>query len=173
MFHFNEPLTLQDRLRHGILPTAPERNAIVDSITAAEQRMYDIRAAGSAIQGSPASPDDEETALCQYISDYSSMLAPIRALPQDVLEHIFLDPAICDTVLIGRAGMSSAVNGHNPHILASVCHYWRCVALETPRLWSTFEVNGCGGYYSLCPKLAVLSQNIQTYATKHHPGYFI
>ncbi|KAJ7488916.1 hypothetical protein FB451DRAFT_680384 [Mycena latifolia] len=75
------------------------------------------------------------------------MGAPIRLLSQDILEIIFLDPEIHGVVSI--SGSPSRVVEGNPHLLASVSYYWRCVALGIPRLWSSFQVKGCAGQYSL------------------------
>ncbi|KAJ7871963.1 hypothetical protein B0H14DRAFT_3567225 [Mycena olivaceomarginata] len=55
--------------------------------------------------------------------------------------------------IVNIGPVSSSLDGGthcgNPHIIASVSYYWRCVALETPRLWSTFSVHGCRGKNSL------------------------
>ncbi|KAJ7488918.1 hypothetical protein FB451DRAFT_680395 [Mycena latifolia] len=136
-------LTIRDRIRHNILPSDVERQAIVESVTAAKERLSEIRAMDS---GSPeyAGHNVEENTLCQYISDHASMCAPIRLLSQDILETIFLNPKIHGSVYISRS-QSRAVAG-SPHVLASVSHYWRCVALGTPRLWSSIYINGCRRY---------------------------
>ncbi|KAJ6527905.1 hypothetical protein DFH09DRAFT_1371364 [Mycena vulgaris] len=130
-------LTLRDRIRHNILPSDTERQEIIDAVTAADKRLSEIRASATF-----AAYDVEEHTLCEYISDYSSMIAPIRSLSDDLLEKIFLDPEIHGIVNIGKINPSAAVDGHNPYILASVSHHWRCVVFQVPWLWSSFHISG-------------------------------
>ncbi|KAJ6468058.1 hypothetical protein DFH09DRAFT_1094711 [Mycena vulgaris] len=147
-------LTLRDYIRHNILPSDGERKSIIDAVNAARKRLSEIRATPRS-----AAHNAEETTLRQYIADYSSLVAPVRLLSHDILETIFLAPEIHGVVAIGEVEPSSVVGRHNPQILASVSHYWRCVALDTPRLWSSFSVNGCRGAYSLRHLLRCLERS--------------
>ncbi|KAJ7437460.1 hypothetical protein B0H11DRAFT_1885203 [Mycena galericulata] len=140
LYNIPEP-GLDERLRCNLLPSDTERKAIIDSLTTADRRISEIRAQSVAVSSA------EEDMLCRYITDYSSLIAPVRRLPDDILETIFLD--LHEFVNVGQVTPSLVVDKHNPHILASVSRHWRCVALHTVRRWSSVYVDGTRGQYSL------------------------
>ncbi|KAJ7757268.1 hypothetical protein DFH07DRAFT_461453 [Mycena maculata] len=132
---------VRDHLRHNILPSNSEKNAIIESVTTARRLLSKIGTVESFAS---------DMLRC-YISDYSSLVSPIRRLPDDILETIFLHPEIHDFVKLGRvaSGPSFVVDRHKPHIIASVSHHWREVAVHAARLWSSFSFDGCRGEYTL------------------------
>ncbi|KAJ7983296.1 hypothetical protein DFH06DRAFT_1467123 [Mycena polygramma] len=132
LFELQGP-TIRDRLRHNILPSDEGRSAIMESLVVAQQRLAEIHGIDVSVEG---------ITLCEYISEYSSLLAPIRRLTHDILENIFADPEISQMIRIGRTTPSLVV-GRNPYVLASVSHYWMCVSLQTPELWSKFYIHAC------------------------------
>ncbi|KAJ7677693.1 hypothetical protein DFH06DRAFT_558797 [Mycena polygramma] len=134
---------IRERLRHNILPSDMERSALMVSLAAGRQRMAEIQAN----QPTPDPFDLEEITLRQYISELSSLLAPIRRLTHGVLGHIFADPDLCQRITIGRT--ARPVAGCDPYALTSVSHYWMCVAFQTPELWSNFYITACGGSRAL------------------------
>ncbi|KAJ7778999.1 hypothetical protein B0H16DRAFT_1838164 [Mycena metata] len=91
----------------------------------------------------------EEQAFSGYISEYSSLLAPIRRLPHDILEMIFLQQPIHMYISLSQLQPSLVVNELNTHLLASVSHHWRSTSLDCPRMWSAFEINAYGGKSTL------------------------
>ncbi|KAJ7677703.1 hypothetical protein DFH06DRAFT_1291172 [Mycena polygramma] len=95
----------------------------------------------------PALDDsDTQIALRRYIADYSSLLAPIRLLPVDILQMIFLHPDMHDLEQMGP----QVVTEYDTEGITAVCHHWRDVALGIPQLWSSFQVSlGHGRYSSL------------------------
>ncbi|KAF7377284.1 F-box domain-containing protein [Mycena sanguinolenta] len=103
---------IRDRLRYNILPSDAEKSAIQLSIEYAQSRLAEIASETSEEQQSRA-------ALQEYISDCSSLLAPIRQLSIEILQLILADPDIHDTKWIGT---------------------YR-VARATPILWSSFQVS--------------------------------
>ncbi|KAF7369339.1 F-box domain-containing protein [Mycena venus] len=145
LFEYSQPPGIEDRLRHNILPSDVDRNTILESLALAQYRLCEIQAAELAAP----TLDAEEMALRKYISKYSSLVAPIRRLTHDILENIFTAAHVNGVVNISRATPSLVVDGRSPHMLALVSHYWKCVALQTAELWSTFSVNGCLGPHSL------------------------
>ncbi|KAJ7689325.1 hypothetical protein B0H17DRAFT_640820 [Mycena rosella] len=130
-------LTVRDRIRHNVLPSETERQAIIESVAATEARLSEMAATGAT-----RDLEAEGNNLRQYISDCSSLAAAIRSLSHDILETIFLDTQIHGIVNIRRVASDSSlvVDGRNPDVLASVSHHWRSVALATPRLWSSIRV---------------------------------
>ncbi|KAF8208290.1 hypothetical protein K438DRAFT_1813760 [Mycena galopus ATCC 62051] len=79
--------------------------------------------------------------ISQNLSANRRLLAPIRCLPPELLEEVFLFAVISEIY-----ALSAASNHHSPASLpkavnairlAHVCSYWRAVALDTGRLWAT------------------------------------
>ncbi|KAF8995224.1 hypothetical protein BDQ17DRAFT_1186208, partial [Cyathus striatus] len=73
-------------------------------------------------------------ALQKFTTQEKSLLAPIRKLPQDVLQHLFLECQwhIEEDVCNPRAFV---------RIITQVCAHWRSVALACPALWSRISIN--------------------------------
>ncbi|KAF9054555.1 hypothetical protein BJ165DRAFT_1312010, partial [Panaeolus papilionaceus] len=71
-------------------------------------------------------------AIKPIIAQYTTILSPIRTVPDDVLREIFTR-----TMQFGPEGtIASHRERHAPStILTRVCQRWREVALSTPALW--------------------------------------
>ncbi|KAJ7767372.1 hypothetical protein B0H14DRAFT_360001, partial [Mycena olivaceomarginata] len=73
--------------------------------------------------------------ILQEISlDQSILLSPIRRLPRELLQMVFLF-AVPDRLPLATQSTISAIQ------LAHVCSYWRTVALDTSRLWTTIDIS--------------------------------
>ncbi|KAJ7779022.1 hypothetical protein B0H16DRAFT_802651 [Mycena metata] len=146
LFEYHPPqASVRHRLRYNILPTETERKDITESISTAQHRLSTIRVIGL---GTPQNALEEQ-ALSDYISEYSSLIAPIRRLNLDVLSILFLDPDIHQEVKIGRRTLTLVRNPYNPLVLASVSYHWRSVIMETPELWSRIRVRSWLGQSGL------------------------
>ncbi|KAJ7177754.1 hypothetical protein C8R46DRAFT_1212487 [Mycena filopes] len=82
----------------------------------------------------PRHPPCEVGTLSKYISSLSSLLAPIRQLPPEILQMIFVNILTHPFSCIGAQRR-----------VAGVCHHWRKIALDTPDFWGTFVVSLSGG----------------------------
>ncbi|KAJ6513616.1 hypothetical protein C8R47DRAFT_616150 [Mycena vitilis] len=153
LFELQAP-AIRDRLRHNILPSDAERRAIMESLVVARRRLVEIPIGVSDTVARYA----ERAALHDYISEYSSLLAPIRRLTHDILERVFTDPETSQMIRIGRITPAHVV-GNDPYLLASVCHYWMCVALQTHELWSKFDINAFGDARALNQMRACLERS--------------
>ncbi|KAJ7689340.1 hypothetical protein B0H17DRAFT_1135146 [Mycena rosella] len=137
-------LNIRERIRHNILPSETERAAILESVITAESRLSEIRAAAPGSTG----VIEEEIQLRRYISDCSSLFAPIRLRSDDLLETIFL-LNIHGIVNFNYDTRFLVVDPRNPNALAAVSRHWRSAALDTPWLWSSFHVTGSRCQYTL------------------------
>ncbi|KAJ7635212.1 hypothetical protein FB45DRAFT_911064 [Roridomyces roridus] len=68
-----------------------------------------------------------------YIDAHKALLSPVRRLPQDVMQEIFLAclPAQHNAVFSGREA---------PQILTAICRGWRNLALSTAALWASLHL---------------------------------
>ncbi|KAJ6482295.1 hypothetical protein C8R47DRAFT_1133574 [Mycena vitilis] len=134
---------IRDRLRSNHLPSEAEKTAIVSSIAVAELRLKELKAPRS---DDPLDDEDVDLALVlsQHILDYSSLLAPIRLLSEDLLQLIFLHHNLHGFLRIGPY----LVTQYTPKMFPAVSRHWRNVACATPELWSTFKLRFQGGRYS-------------------------
>ncbi|KAF8186462.1 hypothetical protein K438DRAFT_1031940 [Mycena galopus ATCC 62051] len=123
-------MELFDRLRYNVLPLDMERPTIRESIGAAESHLAEMEALDL--------PDtlSEKAALRQYISHYSSLLAPIRRLSVEILQIIFLDPNLHDSERIAF----DFVTMYRPDAFVGVSYHWREVAHGTAKLWASFQI---------------------------------
>ncbi|KAF7369357.1 F-box domain-containing protein [Mycena venus] len=134
LFTIERP-SIRDRLRDNILPLDTERLAIRDSIAVARSRLAELEASG--LHFPRKDPHYHgPAALRQYISDYSSLLAPIRLLAVEILQAIFVHPDLHGFERMGPR----IITMYRRHVIGKVSHHWREVARGTPELWSSFQV---------------------------------
>uniref|UniRef100_A0A0W0F804 F-box domain-containing protein n=1 Tax=Moniliophthora roreri TaxID=221103 RepID=A0A0W0F804_MONRR len=116
------PADLQNRLRQSAQLSPCEDATISQFIQDAEHdmQMYERYVQQFNIR---------QVALQLEIARYKSLKSPIRRLPRDILEVVFLHSAPVNNLGVGRAWYSAAFD------LSSVCHQWREVAIDCPTLW--------------------------------------
>ncbi|KAF7296662.1 F-box domain-containing protein [Mycena chlorophos] len=78
---------------------------------------------------------EQRKSIAAYVAlaDHQALIAPLRRLPTDILEQIFLACLPADRL----AGM---ISSDAPLLLSQICGEWRRVALSLPRLWSRFQI---------------------------------
>ncbi|KAJ7437448.1 hypothetical protein B0H11DRAFT_2107192 [Mycena galericulata] len=144
LFELREP-TVRDCLRHNILPSDKDRREILASLALAQARLSEMLF--DSVSDNPSGylgHSAEAVRLEHYITEYSSLLAPIRLLSVDILQTIFLDPDVYDSSKMEKEAppfKASIVEGYIPEIVASVSYHWRNVACGIAKLWSSFRVN--------------------------------
>ncbi|KAJ7176916.1 hypothetical protein C8R46DRAFT_1246095 [Mycena filopes] len=158
LFEYHTP-SIRERLRYSLLPTETERAAIVESIAVAKHQRSELHVA--AIRSGSTQDEEQQANLFAYISEYSSLLAPIRRLPHDILELIFLDPAIYLSLTLSWLRPARVVDIWNTHLVAAVSHHWRLVCLNTPRMWSRFDINPLRLRDSVLPRLRLCLERSQ------------
>ncbi|KAJ7213794.1 hypothetical protein C8J57DRAFT_1397587 [Mycena rebaudengoi] len=149
LFHIPQTETILDHLRQNILPSDQERVQIQQSLERARARLATLTSSDNRQVEARA---EVET----YISEYSSLIAPIRTIPPEILSKILLHPDIHTVLeLTRRKGSQSqkTVIPTTPHA-AAVSHYWRSVLLATPQFWASLghgkEPPGPGYYQLWC-----------------------
>ncbi|KAJ7278031.1 hypothetical protein C8J57DRAFT_1503882 [Mycena rebaudengoi] len=111
LFHL-EPDSILDRLRNNILPSDLEIVQIKYSLRTARARLSVV-----------TPPDAAETeTLRQYISNYSSLIAPIQKIPAEILSSILLHPDI-----------------HTMFHMSGLAKLRRSVLLDTSQFWASLD----------------------------------
>ena len=82
-----------------------------------------------------ASQVQVESQLLKTIEEHRALLSPVRFLPTEILQEIFLRYALAD-----NPGTSMQVY-EMPWRLGHICHRWRKIALSLPSLWDNIRIN--------------------------------
>ncbi|KAJ7177303.1 hypothetical protein C8R43DRAFT_1118305 [Mycena crocata] len=124
-------LELTALLRANTAPDASQRISIRRAISSEQESLQDALTVGEggAMQELP-----------RRITALSSLLAPIRRLPPEIVSSIFIDPYLHRL----NEQSSSAFVGRGADPIMQVSFHWRAVALSTPQLWSTFAISLAG-----------------------------
>ncbi|KAF7376627.1 F-box domain-containing protein [Mycena sanguinolenta] len=75
----------------------------------------------------------ERDALGAYVDAHKALLSPVRRLPLDIIELIFM---AC--LPMHRNCVMSAQEA--PVLLGRICSAWRAISLSTPQLWSRVHI---------------------------------
>ncbi|KAJ6538826.1 hypothetical protein DFH09DRAFT_1397458 [Mycena vulgaris] len=75
----------------------------------------------------------ERDALVAYVQAHKALTFPVRRLPLDLLQEIFMAclPAHRNCVMSAR---------ESPVLLGRICSSWRAISLSTPRLWARINI---------------------------------
>ncbi|KAF8150129.1 hypothetical protein B0H34DRAFT_757444 [Crassisporium funariophilum] len=75
---------------------------------------------------------EHEVLLCA-IQRYRALLSPMRRIPVDILQEIFI-------YCVPSEHNASMCAVEAPVLLTQICSSWRQIALRTPRLWATIHI---------------------------------
>ncbi|KAJ7499962.1 hypothetical protein FB451DRAFT_1207089 [Mycena latifolia] len=77
--------------------------------------------------------NEEHNRLGAYVDAHRALISPMRRLPLDVLQEIFVAcmPKDRNCVMSAREA---------PVLLGRICSSWRTISLSTPRLWSRLHI---------------------------------
>ncbi|KAJ7154905.1 hypothetical protein C8R43DRAFT_1000684 [Mycena crocata] len=116
-----------DRLRAGYLPTPAE---IEDTQRELASLSTELGRLEELIRDLSARRDE----IWKSIELKQALIAPVRQIPDDVLQDIFL--ACLPTHR--NAVMSTT---ESPLLLGRICSSWRALALATPRIWASLHIH--------------------------------
>ncbi|KAJ7626040.1 hypothetical protein FB45DRAFT_1084873 [Roridomyces roridus] len=80
--------------------------------------------------------DSEVDHLRHHIDLWSSLLAPIRRIPREVLSEIFLQPSLHES----PRARSPKFSHRGTNAILAVSHHWRETILSTAEFWAQFDV---------------------------------
>ncbi|KAF7967165.1 hypothetical protein HWV62_35644 [Athelia sp. TMB] len=122
---------------HGLLPA--QAAAVQETITVT---LLDISALDQDVQRLKAALKElnsKRTALRSFANSHKSLLSPVARLPVEVLLQIF-QQCIAVPWLVGEKTPYGSSLDKTPLMIASVNRQWRKVALSTPKLWASFNL---------------------------------
>lgn len=76
---------------------------------------------------------ERSTILQQKINDYQALMAPIRRLPTDILQEVFLQ-------CLPQTHNAIISSSNCPVLLGQICSRWRDVVLNTAALWASIHI---------------------------------
>ncbi|KAJ7762500.1 hypothetical protein B0H16DRAFT_1529037 [Mycena metata] len=76
---------------------------------------------------------EERVAVSTYVDAHRALISPVRRLPLDILQEIFVACLPTDRNCV----MSMA---EAPVLLGRICSSWRALSLSTPRLWCSLHI---------------------------------
>ncbi|KAJ7234865.1 hypothetical protein B0H12DRAFT_152642 [Mycena haematopus] len=76
---------------------------------------------------------EERDSLCTYVDAHRALISPVRRLPLDIIQEIFI---AC--IPTHRNCVMSALEA--PVLLGRICGSWRAISLATPRLWARLHI---------------------------------
>ncbi|KAF9054571.1 hypothetical protein BJ165DRAFT_1338413, partial [Panaeolus papilionaceus] len=131
--------TFQTYLRNNKYPTEDLAAAIQERLTdpSAELATFDTEI--DELRKRLKGVQSRRNALRASLSHYYVVMSPIRRLPDDVLQEIFVH-TLHDNV---QPGFYPWLEGYknSPIVLTRVCRRWRYLASETHSLWNKLSIS--------------------------------
>ena len=133
-----EPENLGERLRANEVPTPRQRAEVLTILEDAENEMFWCDLTIARLKAHVVALQKRKDVLSTHMEQSRSLLAPIRTLPDEILNIIFQ----IDVQIAGGSTLYANGNDHSirPNILGAVCIHWRRVTLSNPALWVILDV---------------------------------
>ncbi|KAJ6622567.1 hypothetical protein B0H10DRAFT_1787781 [Mycena sp. CBHHK59/15] len=115
-----------DRLNTNFVPSDPELEEIRSFLTNPLNEL-------ARLDAQIADMHARRKMLTEMIDAHKALLSPMRRVPHDVLQEIFISclPTDHNSLMDAREA---------PMILGHICSGWRRLALSTPMLWSSIHI---------------------------------
>ncbi|KAJ7466860.1 hypothetical protein FB451DRAFT_399999 [Mycena latifolia] len=121
------------KLGTNYCPQDEEIVEIQSLLTGPSLRLKELEDEIADLQKALSKRAEERTELSAYVDAHMALISPVRRLPLDVIQEIFV--ACLPT---HRNCVMSAVEA--PVLLGRICSSWRSISLSTPRLWSRLHI---------------------------------
>ncbi|KAJ6583112.1 hypothetical protein DFH09DRAFT_978943 [Mycena vulgaris] len=133
MFNFLHNSPFEDRLNTNYVPSDSEVDQIHAFLVEPKNELACVDAQIDEMNILIHQLKVKRDALNAEIQPYMALISPIRRIPQDVLQEIFL-------ACLPQAHNALIDPGAAPMLLGRICGHWRSVAYSTPRLWSSLHI---------------------------------
>ncbi|KAJ7477616.1 hypothetical protein FB451DRAFT_1242846 [Mycena latifolia] len=122
-----------DRLGTNYLPTDSERQVIQEFCAAGSERISSISAEIQTYCLQERTSQDRLGALHYLVDPYRALISPMRALPPEILQEIFI-------ACLPTSHNAIMHTAEAPLLLGRVCSAWRTISLSTAALWASVHV---------------------------------
>ncbi|KAJ7058471.1 hypothetical protein C8F01DRAFT_291722 [Mycena amicta] len=122
------------KLGTNYCPTDDEIHEINALLEAPSAQLLEFDAKIAELQKSMDSLIAQRSEVASFVAEHKALLAPIRRLPMEVLQAIFV-------ACLPEERHPAMVAEDAPILLTRICTTWRQVALATPRLYTRFHVD--------------------------------
>lgn len=122
------------RLRANDRPTSLELGEMERLLRNGKSELARYAVEIGKLRAAAVSLENESKSLDGYLKTYGAFLSPVRRLPPEILQEIFI--LCCPVNTFYEEGVDAPAL-----ILGVVCSHWRRVALATPRIWSMIDVD--------------------------------
>ncbi|KAJ7609551.1 hypothetical protein DFH06DRAFT_1376123 [Mycena polygramma] len=124
---------LKPHLGTNYVPTVVEREAIKLYVAQGKERLTELSALLNVDRNRLLNSYGRVAALNELIDPYVGLASPIRIMPPEILQEIFVACLPTRHFPIMEASYA-------PLLLGRVCRTWRTISLSTPVLWSAVHV---------------------------------
>lgn len=115
-------------------PSATEIALINATMSMAQHRLFDLQENISKTQSVMDGLLREQESVWLCYNEHKVLLSPIRRLPAEVLSIVFMFCLPADWTMINCSPQDT------PMLLSQICGHWRAVAVSTPGLWSSINL---------------------------------
>ncbi|KAJ7488380.1 hypothetical protein FB451DRAFT_1227181 [Mycena latifolia] len=124
---------LSDRLGTNYLPTDSERQVIQEFCAAGSEKISSVSADIQTYFLQERTSQDRLGALHHLLDPYRALISPMRALPPEILQEIFI-------ACLPTSHNAIMHTAEAPLLLGRVCGAWRTISLSTAALWASVHV---------------------------------
>ncbi|KJA19005.1 hypothetical protein HYPSUDRAFT_168622 [Hypholoma sublateritium FD-334 SS-4] len=139
----NRPPTDQETavIRESMAPTNAKLKIVETQISDTVAHIQELKMQVEQAEIKLQRLREEEAAILETFADHRRVFSPFRNLPEDVLREI------CVACIEGNMPKLYYEGGTpSSYVLAQICSGLRNIALTTPRIWASMEVQ-MGGFY--------------------------
>ncbi|KAJ7724944.1 hypothetical protein DFH07DRAFT_971060 [Mycena maculata] len=123
----------KDILYTNIAPSDSQCQTIRELLVGPHQEIANLTDEIVATQALLEAHTQRRAAVEEFVSAHLALVSPIRRLPTDVIQEIFVACLPSDR--------NSAIDEQDaPLLLCHICRSWRSLALSTPRLWASLHI---------------------------------
>lgn len=135
------PASLVPLLRSNDAPLAPQKTLVTEMLRDKQAKLSALGDEIARLEFTLWSLGKKRADLCAEVTQYSSILSPIRRVPSEIIGEIFL--YFAPSMAYRARDLSHGVTIHKvelPWKLAHICRRWRSISLSLGQLWPLLDL---------------------------------